>query len=331
MRDIDQLLIAARRQGWAVQKRGSGHFMLTPAARGSPLIVVSGTPSDHRAFVKARCQLIKAGLVLPDAHPGKETTHMAKRTTATTSPRPTTTTSPRPTTTTSTAPAKPSRSARANAASSKAAITRVPRRPASGSPVDDADMALTPAQAAQVARETRAVADGPTLAPDAKLDRDLAHLGDPQAGRRVAPSRRRDPDEEPLVYRGKRQGMFHDQHIDILVPDEDNDERIFLLQETISGLDEDSQREAWARAAALRNRAPEPYVPLTDRLTVSGIHYHFELDKITLVHEDDVAYVLQYPAYRIERVGDDRDESGLPAAIIRRNAKALANQARRAS
>ncbi len=237
-------------------------------------------------------------------------------------------TAPRPATTTIT-PAKPSRSARANAASSKAAITRVPRSSATAD-VDSGDMPLTPAQAAQVARETRAVADGPTLAPDTKLDRDLAHLADHQAGRRVAPSRRRDPDEEPLVYRGKRQGMFHDQHIDILVPDEDNDERIFLLQETISGLDEDSQREAWARAAALRNRAPEPYVPLTDRLTVSGIHYHFELGKATLVHSDDVDYVLAYPAYVIERVGDDPDESGLPAAIRRRNAAALTNQARRA-
>ena len=244
------------------------------------------------------------------------------------------TTSTRPTNT-STAPTKPSRSARARAASSKAAITRVPHRLAAGStfaPSDGDDVALTPAQAAQVDRETRAVADGPTLAPDAKLDRDLAHLGDPQAGRRVAPSRRRQPDEEPLVYRGKRgRGTAVDQHIDILVPDEENDERIFDLQETISGLDEDSQREAWARAAALRNRAPEPYVALSDRLTVSGIHYHFELGKTTLVHCGDVPYVLAYPAYVIERVGDNPDESGLPAAIIRRNAKALANQARRAS
>ncbi len=246
---------------------------------------------------------------------------MAKRT-ASTSTRPAAAT---------TTPAKPSRASRAAKATAAAApAPRVPRRSATPH-VDSGDMALTPAQAAQVARETRAVADGPTLAPDTKLDRDLAHLADHQAGRRVAPSRRRDPDEEALVYRGKRQGMLHDQHIDILVPDEDNDERIFLLQETISGLDEDSQREAWARAAALRNRAPEPYVPLTDRLTISGIHYHFELGKATLVHEDDVAYVLQYPAYRIERVGDDPDESDIPAAIRRRNAAALANQQRRAS
>ncbi len=247
---------------------------------------------------------------------------MAKRT-ASTSTRPAATI---------TAPAKPSRASRAAKATAAAApAPRAPRRSATAD-VDSGLMPLTAAQAAQVARETRAVADGPTLAPEATLDRDLAHLGDPQAGRRVAPSRRRQPDEEPLVYRGKRgRGVSVDQHIDIIVPDEENDERIYDLQAVITGLDEDSQREAWARAAALRNREPEAYVPLSDRLTVSGISYHFELGKSTLVHCDDVPYVLAYPAFVIERVGDDRDESGLPAAIIRRNAKALANQQRRAS
>jgi len=240
------------------------------------------------------------------------------------------TTPTRPTATTA-APAKPSRSQRASAMSGKTAATRVPRSSVTAD-VDSDLMPLTAAQAAQVERESRALTSGDTLTAETKLDRDLAHLGDPQAGRRVPSRRRREPDEEPLVYRGKRgRGVSVDQHIDIIVPDEENNERIYDLQETISGLDEDSQREAWARAAALRNREPEPYVPLTDRLTVSGIHYHFELGKSTLVHRDDAEYLLAYPAYVIERVGDDPDESGLPAAIIRRNAMALASQQRRAS
>ncbi len=241
------------------------------------------------------------------------------------------TTSTRPTTTT-TAPAKPSRASRAAKATAAAApAPRVPRRSTTAD-VDSGDMPLTPAQAAQVAREIRTVADGPTLTAETKLDADLAHLADHQAARRVPSRRRREPDEEPLVYRGKRgRGVSVDQHIDIIVPDEENDERVYDLQTVISGLDEDSQREAWARAAALRNRAPEAYVALSDRLTVSGIHYHFELGKSTLIHCDDVPYVLAYPAYVIERVGDDPDESGLPAAIRRRNAAALANQQRRAS
>jgi len=242
----------------------------------------------------------------------------------------TTTTPTRPTATITT-PAKASRSQRASAASGKTAVTRVPRRSVIAD-VDSDLMPLTAAQTAQVDRETRAATRGDTLQAETKLDRDLAYLGDPQAGRRVPSRRRREPDEESLVYRGKRgRGPAVDQHIDIIVPDEENDERIYELQATISGLDEDSQREAWARAAALRNRAPAPYVPLTDRLTVSGISYHFELGKSTLVHVDDVDYLLSYPAYVIERVGDDPDESGLPAAIRRRNATALANQQRRAS
>jgi hypothetical protein len=321
MSDIDRLLDAAHQQGWGVERRKSGHFMLTPPSRGSPLIVVSGTAGDHRAYAKIRCQLRRAGLVLPADHTPKETNHMAKRTT---------TTPTRPTATTTT-PAKASRSQRASAASGKTAVTRVPRRSVIAD-VDSDLMPLTAAQTAQVDRETRAATRGDTLQAETKLDRDLAYLGDPQAGRRVPSRRRREPDEESLVYRGKRgRGPAVDQHIDIIVPDEENDERIYELQATISGLDEDSQREAWARAAALRNRAPAPYVPLTDRLTVSGISYHFELGKSTLVHVDDVDYLLSYPAYVIERVGDDPDESGLPAAIRRRNATALANQQRRAS
>ena len=322
MSDLKRLIRAAQRQGWAVQKRRSGHYQLTPPARGSPLIVVSGTPGDYRAFVKARCQLKRAGLILPDAHtPPKETPPMAKQS-PTTSLRPATTATP----------AKPSRASRAARATAAAApAPRVPRRSATAD-VDSGDMPLTAAQAAQVDRETRAATRGDTLVAETKLDADLAHLADHQAGRRVPSRRRREPDEEALVYRGKRgRGVFVDQHIDIIVPDEENDERVYDLQTVISGLDEDSQREAWARAAALRNRAPEAYVAISDRLTVSGIHYHFELGKTTLVHVDDVEYVLSYPAYVIERVGDDPDESDLPAAIRRRNAAALATQQRRAS
>ncbi len=246
---------------------------------------------------------------------------MAKRTTTTPS---------RPTATTTT-PAKASRSQRASAASGKAAVTRAPRRVVTAD-VDSDLMPLTAAQTAQVERETRAATSGTTLTAETKLDRDLAHLADPQAGRRVPSRRRREPDEEPLVYRGKRgRALLVDQHIDVIVPDDENDARVEDLQAVISGMDEDTQRAAWAAAAALRNREPEPYVPLADRLVVSGIHYHFELGKSTLVHRDDVDYLLSYPAYIIERVGDDPDESGLPAAIRRRNATALASQQRRAS
>ncbi len=324
MRDINRLIDTARRQGWQVERRKSGHYLLTPPSRDGPLVCVASTPSDHKAISNIRADLRRSGLVLPDAHtPPKETPPMAKRTTATTSTRPAATTA------TPTKASRASRAARATAAATPA--PRVPRRSITAD-VDSGDMPLTAAQAAQVDRETRAATRGDTLTAETKLDADLAHLADHQAGRRVPSRRRREPDEEALVYRGKRgRGVSVDQHIDIIVPDEDNDERIFDLQAVITGLDEDSQREAWARAAALRNREPEAYIALSDRLTVSGISYHFELGKSSLVHVDDVEYVLSYPAYVIERVGDDTDESDLPAAIRRRNAAALTNQQRRAS
>jgi len=75
MRDIDRLIDAARQQGWGIERRKSGHYMLTPPSRGSPLIVVSGTPGDFRAFAKIRSQLRHAGFHPNNAgfHPDKKT------------------------------------------------------------------------------------------------------------------------------------------------------------------------------------------------------------------------------------------------------------------
>ena len=65
---IAQLIATARQQGWGVERRRSGHYMLTPPSRATPLIVVSGTPSDFRALAKIRSQLRRAGV-----HPDKRT------------------------------------------------------------------------------------------------------------------------------------------------------------------------------------------------------------------------------------------------------------------
>lgn len=312
MRDIDQLLSAARRQGWTVQKRGSGHFMLTPPARGSPLIVVAGTPSDHRVYVKARCQLIKAGLVLPDAHtptPHKETHTMPRRQ--------------------QTTPTKPSRSQRANAASSKAAVTRVPRT----SVVDALPTPLSRADEARIVAEQRALAKGDTLHAESKLDSDLAHLADPNAGRRVAPSRRRrEPEEEMLVYRGSRlAGPLVAMSITVTVPDEDNAAAVAEKQAVIPGLSEDEQRAAHAAACAARG-VDTPYQPLADRLILSGVDYNMSIGKGVLCHEDDVDFLLNHKVHLITRANGDDDEEheGVSPAIAKRNAVAAASQ-RRAS
>jgi len=181
-------------------------------------------------------------------------------------------------------------------------------------PVASPAPTLGQADEARLARERQALERGEVMTPDARLDRDLAHLATPDVSRRVQSRRRRAPEEVGLVYRGKRtRALLVDGHIDIILPDEDNDEKVMDLQETIPGLDEDSQRAAWASAAALRNRAPEPYVPVRDRLVVSGQHYHFEKDKTVLVHEDDADWLLAHPVWRIERAdGLDDDGAGVP-------------------
>ena len=192
-------------------------------------------------------------------------------------------------------------------------------------------MALTPAQAAQVARETRAVADGPTLAPQATLDRDLAHLADPNAGRRTVSSRRRrDPEEVAMVYRGSRhRGALIAQEIDVQVPTEDNVEKVADVAAVVPGMDEPSQRAAWAAAAAARGVDPGAYIPLAERLIIDGIDYHFSLNKTTLCHEDDVDYMLSHPYHRIEMVdGDPEEQEALPPSIVRRNMAAAASYRR---
>ncbi len=151
------------------------------------------------------------------------------------------------------------------------------------------------------------------MAPDARLDRDLAHLADTSPARRVQ-SRRRAPEEVGLVYRGKRtRSMLHDGYITVTVPDEDNDEAVADKQDVIPGLDEDSQRQAWA-AENLQRGIERPYVPIRDRLVLSGHDYTFKKDKTVLVHEDDADWLLAHPVWRIERAdGLDDEGAGVPA------------------
>ncbi len=171
---------------------------------------------------------------------------------------------------------------------------------------------VSQADEARLARDQRTLERGDTLAPDARLDRDLAHLADTSPARRVQ-SRRRAPEEVGLVYRGKRsRAILVDHYITVTVPDEDNDAAVAEKQDVIPGLDEDSQRQAWA-AEDMRRGMTRPYVRLADRLVLSGHDYTFELGKTVLVHEDDVAYLLAHDTYRIERAdGLDDDGAGVP-------------------
>ncbi len=267
MNDIQFLIAQARLQGFTVERRGSGHFLLRPPTRAGPLILVSGSASDWRAVAKIRSQLRRAGLILPADHssrPHKDKIMATRRTTTTTKTR---------------------RAAPTTDASSQAERTMV--------------------------RERQALERGEAMAPDARLDRDLAHLADTSPARRVQ-SRRRAPEEVGLVYRGKRsRALLVDQFITVTVPDEDNDAAVADKQDVIPGLDEESQRQAWA-AEDMRRGVTRPYVRLADRLVLSGPNYTFEMGKTVLVHEDDVAYLLAHDTYRIERAADIEVDDVLP-------------------
>ncbi len=96
------------------------------------------------------------------------------------------------------------------------------------------------------ARERQTLERGEAMAPDARLDRDLAHLGDPDAGRRAQPRRRREPDHVPMIYTGKKsRSILTDQYISVIVPTEENDAKVADLEEVIPGLDRESQQRAW--------------------------------------------------------------------------------------
>jgi hypothetical protein len=203
MNDVDALIAQARLQGFTVERRGSGHFLLHPPSRAGPLIVISSSPSDWRAVAKIRCQLKRAGLLLPadhtpPSHKGKKT--MPRRTTTATSPR--TVASPTPT--------------------------------------------LNQADEARLARERQTLERGEAMAPDARLDHDLAHLATPDVSRRAQPRRRREPDHLPMIYTGKKsRSILTDQYISVIVPTEENDAKVADLEEVIPGLDRESQQRAW--------------------------------------------------------------------------------------
>jgi len=274
MNDLDHLIVLAQKQGFDVRHAGSGHLKLIPPARDAPIVIVASSPYST-SLAKVRADLKRAGLVLPAA--SKRKSKAAKRETQ----------------------AMP----RTN---TKATLPAV-------SAADEA-RALR-AQASAVSTIDREVRNPANMLEPMKLDADIAHLGGDVTRPRAKLPRRRQPDEVAVVYCDRRKGMLHDAHISITVPDEENEAKVAALEEIIPGMDDFSQRAEWAQKAKLQGLSEPPaYVPLHQRLTLTGITYDFTRNEATLVHEDDLEYVLAHPTYRLERVDtlDDADEP-LPA------------------
>ncbi len=184
--------------------------------------------------------------------------------------------------------------------------TTTPRTVASPAPT------LSQADEARLARDQRTLERGDAMAPDARLDRDLAHLATPDVSRRAQPRRRREPDHLPMIYVGKKsRALLVDQFVTLIVPTDKNDLKVADLEEVIPGLDRDSQQKAWATENA-RLGVERPYRPLADRLIVAGNDYTFERGKTVLVHEDDVPFLLAHEVFRFERASDVEVDDALP-------------------
>lgn len=157
--------------------------------------------------------------------------------------------------------------------------------------------------ALQKADATQARRDGPDLQPQKKLDADLAPLADPTPMRPVSRPRRRRPHEIPLVLVGNRKGMLHDQRIDVVVPDEENKERVEGLADVVDpGMDKEGN--------------PNPPVSYAD-WHMSGPSYHFTRGEATLVEQEDLPFLLAHKRWKFERADQVQDQAA-PAARSRR-------------
>jgi len=58
---VKQLRRAAEAQGWKVEQTRSGHWRFVPPDRAKPIVIVSGTPSDHRSMRNSLAMLKRSG------------------------------------------------------------------------------------------------------------------------------------------------------------------------------------------------------------------------------------------------------------------------------
>jgi len=270
--DIDRLLDHARAQGFRVDVLASTHIKVIPPNKGSPLVTISGSPSDWQAVYAIKRDLKRAGVTFPEAPKRRTKSKRQKETEA---------------------------MPRINTKTTLPAVSAA-----------DEARALR-AQASAVSTIDREVRNPANMLEPMKLDADIAHLGGDVTRPKAKLPRRRQPDEVAVVYRGRHKGMLHDAHIQITVPDDENEAKVAALEEIIPGMDPQSQKAEWTQKAKMQGlEVAPPYVPLHDRLTLSGITYDFTRDEATLVHEDDLDCVLDHPTYRLERVDtlDDADE-----------------------
>ena len=59
------IIRAAKKQGFVVQRTKKGHLQFIPPDKTKPIVVASGTPSDHRELQNLLSRLRRSGLKWP--------------------------------------------------------------------------------------------------------------------------------------------------------------------------------------------------------------------------------------------------------------------------
>lgn len=177
------------------------------------------------------------------------------------------------------------------------------------------DTAPTPAEAEReqaaivAAQERQARKDGPDLQSETKLDADLAHLADDKpAPQTVRSVRRRRPHEIPVVLVGRHKGALHDAQIDLIVPDEDNAERVGDFDSVIN-----PERD---------HEGKEKPLPGPDVVHMSGPSYHFIRGEATLVDAEDLPFFLAHKTWLFVRSDQQGGELVTDSQERRRAAQA---------
>ncbi len=68
--DLDRVLEELLRQGWRVERGGSGHWKCWPPDKTKRMVVVSSTPSDQGAIRKIIHDLRRSGFRWPPEQKG---------------------------------------------------------------------------------------------------------------------------------------------------------------------------------------------------------------------------------------------------------------------
>lgn len=60
-KDLAKVIKRAEEQGWTIRYSRNGHPIFVPPTKDAPMVVTSGTPSDHRTWKNFLAQMKRSG------------------------------------------------------------------------------------------------------------------------------------------------------------------------------------------------------------------------------------------------------------------------------